>query len=220
MQQSLPDNKRWRFQTDAMQKFEDEDHFLDRQLNETRYLSRTARTYLERLYDGKTESGQRVRVIPGRMTALLRRGWGLEGMLRVAETGEIARKQRDDHRHHAIDAFVVANTTQGLLQRFARASQAPTTIRREADGDRGRRPPLGRVRPKPVEALPRPHGRVVQTRPQYAWRGKHQRTAPQRDSIRTGRVGGDWPVQGRSPQEIVRLQETGGLRLRSRLDVT
>ena len=43
-------------------------------------------------------------------------------MLRVTETGEIARKQRDDHRHHAIDAFVVANTTQGLLQRFARAS--------------------------------------------------------------------------------------------------
>ena len=118
----FPSNKRWRFQPDAMQKFEDEDQFLDRQLNETRYLSRTARTYLAHLYDERGEGGQRVRVIPGRMTALLRQGWGLEGMLRVTETGEIARKQRDDHRHHAIDAFVVANTTQGLLQRFARAS--------------------------------------------------------------------------------------------------
>ena len=56
------------------------------------------------------------------MTALLRRGWCLEGMLRANEDGEIVRKQRNDHRHHAIDAFVVANTTQGLLQRFAQAA--------------------------------------------------------------------------------------------------
>ena len=114
----LPGNKSWRFQPDAMDKFEDEGGFLDRQLNETRYLSRTARIYLAHLYD----ENQRVRVIPGRMTALLRRGWGLEGILPVAETGEIARKQRDDHRHHAVDAFVVANTTQGLLQRFEQAA--------------------------------------------------------------------------------------------------
>ena len=118
----LPDNKRWRFQEDAMKRFEGEDGFLHRQLDETRYLSRTARTYLAHLYDEKTEGRQRVRVIPGRVTALLRRGWGLEGMLRVSEEGEITGKQRDDHRHHAIDAFVVANTTQGLLQRFMRAS--------------------------------------------------------------------------------------------------
>ena len=117
-----PESKRRRFQEDAMERFEDEHDFLDRQLNETRYLSRTARTYLAHLYDEKTEGRPRVRVIPGRMTALLRRGWGLEGMLRVSEEGEITGKQRDDHRHHAIDAFVVANTTQGLLQQFARAA--------------------------------------------------------------------------------------------------
>ena len=118
----LPPNKRWRFQEDAMERFEEESEFLDRQLNETRYLSRTARTYLSHLYDEKSEGRQRVRVIPGYMTALLRRAWGLEGMLRVDDTGEITGKQRDDHRHHAIDAFVVANTTQGLLQRFAQAA--------------------------------------------------------------------------------------------------
>ena len=118
----LPPNKRWRFQEDAMERFEENSEFLDRQLNETRYLSRTARTYLSHLYDEKSEGRQRVRVIPGYMTALLRRAWGLEGMLRVDDTGEITGKQRDDHRHHAIDAFVVANTTQGLLQRFAQAA--------------------------------------------------------------------------------------------------
>ncbi len=118
----LPANKRWRFDQDAMDRFENEAGFLDRQLNETRYLSRTARTYLAHLYDEKSEHSRRVRVIPGRMTALLRRGWGLEGMLRVNEDGVIVGKQRDDHRHHAIDAFVVANTTQGLLHRFADAA--------------------------------------------------------------------------------------------------
>ena len=123
------ENKRRRFDRNAMEWFEEEDRFLDRQLTETRYLSRTARTYLAHLYDEttgdeKTGRKQRVRVIPGRMTALLRRGWGLEGMLRERQDEETKRKQRDDHRHHAIDAFVVANTTQGLLQEFASASAA------------------------------------------------------------------------------------------------
>ncbi len=117
----LPPNKRWRFQKNAMERFEGENNFLGRQLNETRYLSRTARTYLAHLYDERA-GGQRVRVIPGHMTALLRRGWELEGLLRVPVGDEPPRKQRDDHRHHAVDAFVVANTTQGALHRFARAS--------------------------------------------------------------------------------------------------
>ena len=38
------------------------------------------------LYDEKSEGSQRVRAIPGKMTALLRRGWGLNGML--SESGE------------------------------------------------------------------------------------------------------------------------------------
>ncbi len=117
----LPPNKRWRFQPDAMERFKDEREFLDRQLNETRYLSRTARTYLARLYAEKAEKSERVRAVPGRMTALLRRGWDLHNMLSVDET-DGKRKQRNDHRHHAIDAFVVANTTQGLLQQFACAA--------------------------------------------------------------------------------------------------
>ena len=119
---AFPQNKRWRFRPDAMERFEGENDFLDRQLNETSYLSRTARTYLAHLYDEKTEGRMRVRATPGRMTALLLRGWGLEGMLRVSGEGEIVRKQRDDHRHHAVDAFVLAATTQGLLHRFARAA--------------------------------------------------------------------------------------------------
>ena len=119
---SFPANKRWRFQADAMEHFETNDAFLDRQLTETQYLSRTSRTYLAHLYNEKSEGRQRVRAIPGKMTALLRRGWGLNGMLSESGEARTERKQRDDHRHHAIDAFIVANTTQGLLQGFARAA--------------------------------------------------------------------------------------------------
>ena len=58
------------------------------------------------------------------MTALLRRGWGLNGLLSQSSESPYSRKQREDHRHHAIDAFVVANTAQGLLQQFALATGA------------------------------------------------------------------------------------------------
>ena len=116
----LPGKKRWRFQPDAMERYEDERGFLDRQLNETRYLSRLARAYLACLYEAS--EGVKVRVLPGFLTALLRRGWGLNGMLGESSGGEARGKQRDDHRHHAIDAFIAANTTQGLLQRFSRAA--------------------------------------------------------------------------------------------------
>jgi len=112
---ALPGKRGWRFEAGAMKRFGEEEQFLDRHLNETAYLSRTARRYLAYLYDETTE-GYRVRAIPGRMTALLRNAWGLG-------------KSRKDHRHHAVDAFVVANTTQGLLKRFADASAGGTAER-------------------------------------------------------------------------------------------
>ena len=141
---NAPPNKRWRFQMDAMEQFESKRDFLDRQLNETQYLSRTARTYLAHLYDEKSVGRQRVRAIPGKMTALLRRGWGLNGMLSESGEDQTERKQRDDHRHHAIDAFIVANTTQGLLQQFARAAGSHWEDAAEN---------LARLTPKPWEGF-------------------------------------------------------------------
>lgn len=117
----FPFSKRWRFHEEAMERFADENDFLNRQLNETRYLSRTARTYLAHLYNER-EEGQRVRAIPGYLTAILRRGWGLQKLLSAPTEDRPGAKQRNDHRHHAIDAFVVANTTQGLLKGFAQVS--------------------------------------------------------------------------------------------------
>jgi len=117
----LPLNKRWRFGRDAMQKFKDEESFLARQLTDTQYLSRLAHEYLGALYDdeepnewGVFARRNHVRVIPGRMTEMLRRQWGLNSII-----ADHNHKNRNDHRHHAIDAAVVGVTTRRLLQRIA-----------------------------------------------------------------------------------------------------
>ncbi|MBS0314573.1 MAG: type II CRISPR RNA-guided endonuclease Cas9 [Proteobacteria bacterium] len=107
----MPKNKRYRFGKDGYQQWlrEDKD-FLARALNDTRYLSRVAREYLRLVCPG-------ARVIPGQMTAMLRGRFGLNTVLGV--NGE---KNRNDHRHHAVDACVIGVTDQGMLQQFARAS--------------------------------------------------------------------------------------------------
>lgn len=108
----MPRNKRYRFGPDgyALWLREDKD-FLARALNDTRHLSRVAREYLSLICPQDT------RVIPGRMTAMLRAKFGLNDIL-----GLQGEKNRNDHRHHAVDACVIAVTDQGLLQRFAKAS--------------------------------------------------------------------------------------------------
>lgn len=108
----MPRSKRYRFAEDGYQKWlrEDKD-FLSRALNDTRYLSRVAREYLSLICP------QTTRVIPGQMTAMLRGRFGLNDILGLS--GE---KNRNDHRHHAVDACVIAVTDQSMLQSFARAS--------------------------------------------------------------------------------------------------
>src|SRR5690606_20606632 len=60
---------------------------------------------------------------PGRLTAMLRGKWGLNGLLPDHNFADVNQpKNRKDHRHHAIDAFVVACTDRGLINRIARAS--------------------------------------------------------------------------------------------------
>lgn len=114
----LPANKRWRFAEDAMQRFENEERdFTERQLNETRYISKLARAYLT-VVAGKGN----VYVTTGQLTAMLRRRWGLNAILRGGNQpdDEPARKVRDDHRHHAIDAIVVGAIDRPLLNEMSR----------------------------------------------------------------------------------------------------
>ncbi len=106
--------KRYRFAQDGYEQWlRDDKGFLARALNDTRYLSRVATEYLALICPQDT------RVIPGRMTAMLRAKLGLNDIL-----GLNGIKNRNDHRHHAVDACVIAITDQGMLQRFAQASAA------------------------------------------------------------------------------------------------
>lgn len=124
----LPSGKAWRFARDAMEKFEAERDFLARQLTDTQYLSRLAHEYLASLYPdeepdewGVFERRNHVRVVPGRLTEMLRRNWGLNPILPDHNfAGAAQAKNRSDHRHHAIDAAVVGVTTRSLLQNISR----------------------------------------------------------------------------------------------------
>jgi len=108
----MPKNKRYRFGENGYAQWLREDKgFLARALNDTRHLSRVAKEYLSLICP------QNTRAIPGQMTAMLRAKFGLNDILGL--NGE---KNRNDHRHHAVDACVIAVTDQGMLQRFASAS--------------------------------------------------------------------------------------------------
>jgi len=109
---NLPVRKRQRFSETALADFLRGQDFLARQLTDTAYLSRAAREYLSAICPEN-----RIVSLPGRLTALLRGKWGLNRLLSDAD-----RKDRSDHRHHAIDAVVVAATDRGMLQSLATAS--------------------------------------------------------------------------------------------------
>lgn len=111
-------NKRYRFAEGALQKWlRDDKDFLARALNDTRYLSRIAREYLT-LVCPLDRTKQNVRVIPGQMTAKLRHQFGLNHIL-----GLEGLKNRDDHRHHAVDACVIGVTDAAMLQKITKAYQ-------------------------------------------------------------------------------------------------
>jgi len=112
--------------------------FTNRQLTDTQFIARAARAYLAQLFGGGDEGMRRVQVSPGRATAHLRREWGLsvrtlidgDGVEDSAD-GDEGRKARDDHRHHAIDALVVALTGPGEVHALSRAyADAERTGRR------------------------------------------------------------------------------------------
>ncbi len=129
----LHPNKQWRFLPNAMERFETEGGFAERQLKDTQYLSVLAGRYVASLY-GKAD-GRPVYVIPGQMTSLLRRVWGLNTLLpdhnQVDNKHSDAAKNRLDHRHHTIDAAVTGLMDHRIIQMIANA--AATAERADLD---------------------------------------------------------------------------------------
>jgi CRISPR-associated endonuclease Csn1 len=94
--------------------------FAARQLIDTGYAARQAVGFLKMLFPDLGQAGEvRVATLSGRVTSRLRHNWGLNNIL--SDSGE---KTRADHRHHAIDALVVALAHPGYTQRLSRWFQA------------------------------------------------------------------------------------------------
>ncbi len=102
--------------------------FTKRQLNDTRYTSKLAARLLMALYGGRDtvatdddtaefydQTGRRIFASTGGVTHLLRDAWMLHPNVVLGLTADGQRskgKDRSDHRHHAVDALVIALTTE------------------------------------------------------------------------------------------------------------
>ncbi len=108
--------KRQRFAQDALEKFQDEKKFLARHGNDTAYISRLARQYLAAICPYS-----KINLSPGILTDMIRGSLSLNYFLNNGKT-EVERrwrKNRSDHRHHAIDAAVVGLMTPRYLKEMA-----------------------------------------------------------------------------------------------------
>lgn len=121
------------------------ENFIDRQLRDTQYISRKSREILQRICNNVTTT-------EGGVTAKLRNLWGWDDVLmnlqmpKYKELGQTVVKEwtsehgkrkhqkeeienwtkRDDHRHHAIDALVIACTKQSFIQRINTLNSSDT----------------------------------------------------------------------------------------------
>lgn len=121
------------------------ENFIDRQLRDTQYISRKSREILQNVCNNVTTT-------EGGVTAKLRNLWGWDDVLmnlqipKYKDLGQTVIKEwasehgkrkhqkeeienwtkRDDHRHHAIDALVIACTKQGFIQRINTLNSSDT----------------------------------------------------------------------------------------------
>lgn len=87
----------------SMQSFDDKKSgdWKDRALNDTRYMARLLKNHLENNLNVKVQTRN------GSLTAHLRGVWGF------------AQKNRENDRHHALDAIILAVSSQGIVQRLS-----------------------------------------------------------------------------------------------------
>lgn len=121
-------SKRNKFLPIAMESFEKDSSFIARQLTDNAYLSKMALRYLKSIVDKPSD----VWAVNGGMTKLLRDKWKIDSILKKKiDEKEIEkfglkkelfgeyRKNRLDHRHHALDAVVIAMTDRSLVKEIS-----------------------------------------------------------------------------------------------------
>lgn len=84
------------------------EEFRERNLNDTRYICRFFKNYVERYLKLANDSDKkRCVVLSGQLTSFLRARWGL------------IKVRSDSDRHHALDAAVVAACSHGMVKRLS-----------------------------------------------------------------------------------------------------
>lgn len=160
--------KRGRFSVDAMETFEKESGFIARQLTDNAYLSKMALRYLKSVCDN-------IWSVNGGMTKLLRDKWEIDSILkRKIDEKEIAyfglkdeqigeyKKNRYDHRHHALDASVIALIDRSLVKEIS-------TLNARSQKNRIEVPPMAVPR---IELQENVKNIVVSFKPDHGAEGK------------------------------------------------
>ena len=160
--------KRRRFAIDAMETFEKDSGFIARQLTDNAYLSKMAMKYLKSVCDD-------IWSVNGGMTKLLRDKWEIDSILkRKIDDREIAyfelkkeqigeyKKNRYDHRHHALDASVIALIDRSLVKEIS-------TLNARSQKNRIEVPPMAVPR---LELQEKVKNIVVSFKPDHGAEGK------------------------------------------------
>lgn len=112
-----------------------EEKFKARNLTDTQWVTRLLADELKQMFPSRPErraadgaEERRIYARPGAITSKLRRAWGLERLKKNEAGVRVA-----DDRHHAVDALVLAATTESLLQSMTKEVQNREKEGREDD---------------------------------------------------------------------------------------
>lgn len=116
-----------------LQKHVDADKFDARQLVDTGYIARATVEYLHCLFEHK----HAVLGLKGQYTSEMRHQWGLEPIISELPASPAweeqnklrpGEKNRADHRHHALDAIILAMTNRSRIYQLGKAFQSRYVI--------------------------------------------------------------------------------------------
>lgn len=99
---------------------DEEAEWKQRHLQDTQYISRFLYNYLRntlKLAPGYTDRKRRIIPVNGAVTGYIRKRLGIH---KIRENGDL---------HHAVDAVVIAATTQGMIQKVTRYSQIKENVK-------------------------------------------------------------------------------------------
>ena len=117
LSEKWPSNKRAKFSPQAMDLFDEKNSgFIQRQLTDNAYIAKATKNYLSIICDRDA-----IWTTSGRMTAKFRGEWGINTLLNANHDTWF--KNRSDHRHHALDAIVIALCDRSIVAETSRINR-------------------------------------------------------------------------------------------------